>query len=46
MENPIIEDNYQHIAQAAKELYKKIGVVQCPALNDTVTFNNPILGIY
>jgi hypothetical protein len=42
MENPIIieEGNYQEIAKAAKEIYKKIGAVQCLALNDSITFNN------
>jgi hypothetical protein len=41
MENPIIEaESYQKIAQTAKELYKKVGIVQCSSLNDTVTFNN------
>jgi hypothetical protein len=39
MQNPIIRESYLEAKQKAKELYKSIGRVWCPALNDYVSFD-------
>lgn len=40
MEDPVGGENYEEAKRRAKEFYKKIGCVFCPALNDFITFNS------
>ena len=39
MENSATKESYKEIRRRAKEFYKSIGAVWCPALNDYVLFN-------
>ena len=40
MENPASENSYEEAKKKAKEFYRKIGQVWCPALNDFIIFNS------
>jgi len=40
MENPITKEDYEEARKKAKRLYKKVGRVWSPALNDYIAFNS------
>jgi hypothetical protein len=41
MENPIIENHKETLAQKTKAFYKQIGHIWCPTLGDYVAFSTP-----